>query len=83
MNLVQLFATDICRNKCEFDDVCHYSGTEMAEETSPRERLLLDGSDRQGGGEPLALARRDSACFYVCVKPHCYLLFVSLVDKHK
>lgn len=81
MNLVQLFAAD--RNKYEFVDVCHYSGTEMAEETSPRERLLLDGSDRQGGGERLALARRDSACFYVCVKHYSSLLFLSLINQHK
>lgn len=83
VNLVRLFATDICHNKYEFVDVCHCSGTEMVEETSPRERLLLDGSDRQAGGECLALARRDSACVYVCVKHYCYRLFLSLINKHK
>lgn len=55
----------------------------MAEETSPRERLLLDGPDRQGGGKRLALARRDSACFYVCVNHYCYLPFPSPTNTHQ
>lgn len=58
VSLVALTA-HVYRNNQELVDVCHCSGTEMAEEASPGERLLLDRSDRPGGGERLALAGRD------------------------
>lgn len=82
VNLVQL-ATDVCRDKHECVDACLYSGAEMAEETSPRERLLLDGSDWRGGGKRVALDRWDWACVYVCLKLDRCLLVLSLRNKHQ
>lgn len=82
VNLVRL-ATDVCRDKHECVDACLYSGAEMAEETSPRQRLLLDGSDWRGGGKRVALDRWDWACVYVCLKLYRCLLVPSHRNKHK
>lgn len=47
--------------------LCPHATSEMAEEADHWKGLLLDGSDRQGGGERLALAGRDWTCFHVSI----------------
>lgn len=47
------------------DAYCPHVTSGMAEEADVSEGLLLDGSDRQGGRECLALAGRVPTCFHV------------------
>lgn len=47
---------------------CPHVTSEMAEKADLWKGLLLDGSDRQGGGGCLALAGRDRTCCHVSIE---------------
>lgn len=57
-----------CNGRKDADFVSRRGGAEMAKEAGFWKRLLLDGSDRQGGGERLALAGRDRTYFHVSIE---------------